>query len=432
MSCGTKSIKWITDIEKSCLVTNFEKRNWTKGTEDDWNFYWAGVNNFRLIMSPDSGYRLADNQIINHFPNHLELTKKDLMVKNIKRYRKEIEKEKISSTNASSNSINSNGITPQTPNIIDSKYTYLDFLPVTYTLPGDYNLFAEEFKRGTSNVWIMKPTDKARGIGIFIINKLHQIKKWARDSKSTWSYANCKDSYVVSKYIDNPLLIGEKKFDLRLYVLVTSWRPLIAYKHVQGFCRFCAVKYTSDVNDLDNSYMHLTNVSIQKNGEDYNENNGGKWTLKNLILYLQATKGKSVTQKLIDEMDSIFIHSLKSVQHLMTNDKHCFECYGYDIIIDDNLRPWLVEVNASPSLSATTASDKIMKHCLINDIINVVVPEEFPDVKPGSRGGVARDKKDLGGFTLLLRPEDTPVPQERAKTINYSRSSTSSAKGKQR
>ena len=62
--------------------------------------------------------------MINHFPNHLELTKKDLMVKNIKRYRKEFEKERATGN-------------------VQSRHQYIDFLPVTYTLPGDYNLFAE-------------------------------------------------------------------------------------------------------------------------------------------------------------------------------------------------------------------------------------------------------------------------------------------------
>jgi tubulin polyglutamylase TTLL1 len=76
MPNNTKPIKWYSDIEKSCLLSNFEKHGWVKGTETDWNFYWAGVGNFRAIFNPDGGYRLNDNQIINHFPNNLELTKK--------------------------------------------------------------------------------------------------------------------------------------------------------------------------------------------------------------------------------------------------------------------------------------------------------------------------------------------------------------------
>jgi tubulin polyglutamylase TTLL1 len=96
-----RPLKWYADVEKAALVNNFDKRGWQKGTEgkiylfkDDWNIYWSAVGNFRSIMAPENGYRLSDNQIINHFPNHLELTKKDLLVKNIRRYRKDIEKDK--------------------------------------------------------------------------------------------------------------------------------------------------------------------------------------------------------------------------------------------------------------------------------------------------------------------------------------------------
>lgn len=54
-------------------------------------------------------------------------------------------------------------------------------------LPADYNLFVEEFRKNPSSTWIMKPCGKAQGKGIFLINKLSQIKKWSRDSRtSTW------------------------------------------------------------------------------------------------------------------------------------------------------------------------------------------------------------------------------------------------------
>ncbi|OUM64814.1 hypothetical protein PIROE2DRAFT_8269, partial [Piromyces sp. E2] len=129
--------------------------------------------------------------------------------------------------------------------------------------------------------------------------------------------------------------------------------------------------------------------------DDYNEANGGKWSVKHLRLYLEATRGLEVTNQLFHEIDLIFINSLRAVQNVIANDRHCFECYGYDIIIDDQLKPWLIEVNASPSLTATTSSDRILKHELINDIINIVLPEDFPEGRSckGVCSGVNKDKK---------------------------------------
>lgn len=130
----------------------------------------------------------------------------------------------------------------------------------------DYNMFVEEYRKNTQSTWIMKPTGKSQGAGIFLINKLSKLKRWSREAKTSFHPAIGKESYVISRYIDNPLLIGGKKFDMRLYVLVTSFRPLKAYLFKLGFCRFCTVKYDTSVTELDNMYVHLTNVSVQKHG----------------------------------------------------------------------------------------------------------------------------------------------------------------------
>jgi tubulin polyglutamylase TTLL9 len=55
------------------------------------------------------------------------------------------------------------------------------------------------------------------------------------------------------------------------------------------------------------------------------------------------------------------------VQKTIINDKHCFELYGFDILFDANLKPWLIEINASPSMTANTPSDYEMKVGLLDD-----------------------------------------------------------------
>ena len=58
-------------------------------------------------------------------------------------------------------------------------------------------------------------------------------------------------------------------------------------------------------------YVHLTNVSIQKHGDDYNNIHGGKLVVQNMRLYLETTRGKPATEKLFNEMSWLIVHSLK-------------------------------------------------------------------------------------------------------------------------
>lgn len=88
------------------------------------------------------------------------------MIKNIKRFRREMEKE-------------GNPIAEK-----DEKgdFIHMDIVPITYILPGDYTIFVEEFRRKPEETWIMKPNASAQGKGIFLVNKLTQIKKWSNQS----------------------------------------------------------------------------------------------------------------------------------------------------------------------------------------------------------------------------------------------------------
>jgi len=98
---------------------------------------------------------------------------------------------------------------------------------------------------------------------------------------------NFQENFIISRYVEKPFLVGGKKFDLRMYVLVTSYKPLKVYLHTGGFARFCTEKYSSDMTEIDNMMVHLTNVAIQKLGDGYNESHGGKWSIKNLKLYIE-------------------------------------------------------------------------------------------------------------------------------------------------
>lgn len=388
-----KRVNFCTDFENSIVINNFKARGWRQvQPHENWHIYWANTQNCRNIFSLEHGLRLTDNQIINHFPTHHELVRKDLLVKNIKRYRKDLEKENNPLAEKTEVKLPSGQVV--------TRYLYLDFIPTTYILPTDYNMFVEEYRKFPQTTWILKPCGKSQGAGIFLINKLSKLKKWSRESKKYLQHhLTSKDTYVISRYIDNPLLIGGKKFDVRIYVLVTSFRPLKAYMFRNGFCRFCTMKYDSSVTELDNMYIHLTNVSVQKHGGDYNKQHGGKLGLNNLKLYLEGTRGREVTDRLFENIQWLIVHSLKSVAHVMSNNRHCFECYGYDIIIDDNLKPWLIEVNASPSMTATTANDRILKDKLVDNLLSVVLP---PDGIPDARWPKIPTDEALGDFQTLI------------------------------
>lgn len=58
-------VTYCTDLDKSVVVSNCEKRGWHQvNPDDDWMIYWAGTVTCRNLFSIDSGYRMNDNQYV--------------------------------------------------------------------------------------------------------------------------------------------------------------------------------------------------------------------------------------------------------------------------------------------------------------------------------------------------------------------------------
>ena len=122
--------------------------------------------------------------------------------------------------------------------------------------------------------------------------------------------------------------------------------------------------------------MHLTNVAIQKTSTQYDEKLGGKWDIRSLKLYLMSKFGPERTSEATALIQDLIVRSIQSVAKTIINDKHCFELYGYDILLDDQLKPWLIEINASPSMTANTPTDYEGKINLLEDTFQVLDPEK--------------------------------------------------------
>mmetsp|Transcript_28921 Transcript_28921/g.43666 ORF Transcript_28921/g.43666 Transcript_28921/m.43666 type:complete len:147 (-) Transcript_28921:469-909(-) len=118
--------------------------------------------------------------------------------------------------------------------------------------------------------------------------------------------------------------------------------------------------------------------------EDPEEENSSKWSLHFLRKYLTkmlANQGKRVTSEdLFKACHDIIIKTLLSVEKPIVTELNkvgnrqrcCFEIYGFDIIFDDHLKPWVLEVNCLPSLSSSSVFDKQVKTQLICDAFTLI------------------------------------------------------------
>ena len=235
--------------------------------------------------------------------------------------------------------------------------------------------------------WIMKPSSSSQGKGIYITNDYNEVRDKMVELNQNSNEIN---TVIASHYISNPLLIDGLKCDLRIYVAVTSVDPLRIYVYDEGLTRFATQKYmppgsNNDINNREGKFCHLTNYSLNKNNKKGFVQNtsaddeciGSKWSLKGLrkILKQNGINDAQIFHKIYDvinktllSVEPVLSQAFKQYVPYRTN---CFQLFGFDVMIDDRLNPWLLEVNLSPSLACDSPLDQRIKGNLFSDLINL-------------------------------------------------------------
>ncbi|NXJ48859.1 TTLL5 polyglutamylase, partial [Spizaetus tyrannus] len=315
----------------------------------NYNLMWTGSH-----LKPYLLRSLTDIQKVNHFPRSYELTRKDRLYKNVSRMQ------------------------------LAHGFKTFHILPQTFILPTEYQDFCNTYSKDRGP-WIVKPVASSRGRGVYLINNPNQIV--------------LEDNILVSRYISNPLLIDDFKFDVRLYVLVTSYDPLVIYLYEEGLARFATVRYDQTSKNIKNQFMHLTNYSVNKKSGDYVscddpevEDYGNKWSMSAMLRYLKQ-EGRD-TAALMANVEDLIIKTVVSAElaiatackTFLSHRGSCFELYGFDVLIDDTLKPWLLEVNLSPSLACDAPLDLKIKASMLSDMFTLV---GFVCQDPGQRSSRA-------------------------------------------
>ncbi|KAI0235683.1 Tubulin polyglutamylase TTLL13P [Lamellibrachia satsuma] len=351
--------------------------------DDDWNLFWTDYSvNLERVMD------MKKYQKINHFPSMSEICRKDMLARNMNRMLKLFPKE-------------------------------YNVFPKSWCLPADFGDFQAHTRQKKHKTYILKPESGCQGKGIWVTKNPKEIKS--------------HEHMLCQQYISKPFLIDGFKFDLRIYTLVTSCDPLRIFIFKDGLARFATAKYIEPTNhNVNNVYMHLTNYAINKNSSDFvrDDEAGSKRRITTVNKWMRLN-GYDV-DKIWADIDDVIIKTLISAHPIIKHNYRtcfpnhvrgsaCFEILGFDVVLDRKLKPFLLEVNHSPSFHTDAKLDKEIKEALIMDTLHLInfgavdrrkcIEEEKRKVK--ERLFQKQNRKDTKPFDLQQRREELDRAQQK-------------------
>ncbi|MCW4148929.1 PqqD family peptide modification chaperone [Halomonas sp. 18H] len=353
-----------------------EAKGWQQGDDAQWQAAWV------TGMPPRAAFKATSpSRVMNHIPGNAALTVKSRLHAGLRGLRERTRR-------------HFGEAHPNTER--------LNFFPRAYEMPHDYPALVEDAAAHPDKRWILKPTNASKGQGVQVL----------RDPTS----APLEPNWLVQEYVANPHTIRGHKYVLRLYMLIASIDPLRVYLYDQGFAKLASAPWSPD--DIDNPFSQLTNPDI--NALNLDAEIPVEFIDLDRYRHWLREQGHDDQALFSQLQDLATLTALSGVEAMRTRSREddadprgCYELIGLDCLVDDQLKPWILECNLSPSLGTCAKPEhggvveEAVKTGLVQDMIALTGLDQPPrDEATFDAAALAAERERAGGFVLLYPTRD--------------------------
>ena len=254
-----------------------------------------------------------------------------------------------------------------------------NYMLETFSWPEQKELINNKFSNyiyNTQNVWILKSEKNTKYKYPHIFNTFNEIK-------------NNNEKLIINKYLTNPMLINNKKFSMKTFVLVTGFSPLKIYFYRDGYLTFAKHNFTLNGNDLNNPCIHISSDNKEFKCLDYYNNKyiygrslfDEKCFIWNYLNFERYCKKENINyNNIIKQIKDIIIKTfislspdiINKMKNIKINDSNMFQLFTFDFILDANYKAYLIDIDKKPNLDSIHLAPIYIYDHLISDILNIV------------------------------------------------------------
>jgi len=295
-------------------------------------------------------------------------------------------------------------------------FSHADFFQPTYCLndPQERAAFVSQLPEvdHPDNLWILKPSNLSRGLGVKIVWNFDWLRKALREHEDiAFKYQGRTLEYVIQRYIKNVLLLDGRKSELRIYWLIASLDPLLVLMYPEGTARLTLQPYKLD--DFSNPLIHITNAYQQKKHGGHDPDAVLKWGFPRLQEYLSKEKGapgnfldEGLRPRLRQSLAYVVRASIESLKQTPSSGLF-FGLFGADFILDDQLTPWLTEIQKGPGLSHDDTVKQRLMPTMLQGAASIVL--EILALK--RKGQPVTELSSTQGYEWVIRDPVTSARQ---------------------